>query len=251
MQPKNVRYQLTLLFIALLTAPTLFAGDAAKVLDNVAKAMGGDDLEDVKSVVMTGNVKMPQQMNGKVEFMMKEGGMSKLKMNLTANGMNMVAEQGCNGDQCYDSNPMMGARLLEGQEKEQFQLSNDLRAAKEWRKYFKKVDYLGKETLNGKDVHKIHITTNAGIEMTQFVDAASNLVLKSVMTTQGPMGQMKVDSFYEDYKTIHKSIQFPMVTRINMMGQEVLMTFESFEVNQEIPDSVFAFPPSLQEAAGK
>lgn len=238
----------TLMFM-FTAAPSVLANEGEKILDQSTKAMGGDALANVKSLVLVGSMTMAQQMTGKIEMMVKEGGKSKVKTVIQGNGMNMTAEQGCDGTNCYDSNPMMGSRILQGQEKEQFEMGNPIEVAKDWRKYYEKVEYQGKEKVGDRDTHKIFITTKAGMTMTQYIDTANHLILKNEMTTVGPMGEMKILQFYEDYKNIEGDIKFPMTTRANVMGQEMLMTFEKAEINQDIPDSMFELPPSLKAQA--
>lgn len=246
MNRKFLKTQVVFLSFLALFSMTLSAADPAALMDKVAEASGGASFKELESMVVHGNISMAQQMNGQIEMTMKESGKSKVKMTMTGNGMQMVAEQGCDGENCYDSNPMMGARLLQGQEKEQFKISNNFKAAYEWRDYYKDLEYQGEAMVGDRKTHKVKMKTSAGIDMTQYIDMESNLVLRMDMVTIGPMGQMNIESYFEDYKDIFKGIQYPMKSKMTMMGQEVLITFDKVEVNQPVPDSMFELPPSLK-----
>jgi hypothetical protein len=195
-------------------------------------------------MITSGTVSMPNGLRGKFVTYLKDGGKILNKVSFQAQGMDMEVLQGCDGDRCYSKDMMMGTRLLEGQELDQFKVTNDIRSAADWRKYFTKQEYQGKETFQEKEVHKVYLETQQGISMVNYYDAETYLTLKSEMTVSGPMGTVKPIVVYGPYEE-HNGMKFAKTNTMQLMGQEISMSIDAIELDVDIPDSKFALPEGL------
>lgn len=202
--------------------------------------------ENLESMVLSGKMVMMNTINGTQTTYLKKGGKVYSKATIKAPGMTMEVIQGCDGGDCYSTDPNFGTRLLEGQEKEMTLISSDFQAMADWRKMFVKAEYKGMGEFNGRKVFLVDVETAEGMTMTQEIDAETYLTLRSKGKTQTSIGNMEFVLIYSDYKDVHKGFKMPMRTENIMMNQSIVITIEEVEINPTIPDSKFALPPGLK-----
>lgn len=234
--------------LAFVLAPFAMAQTAEEVMDKAATTLGDtQQIQDITSMTINGRMVMPQGIEGKINIMNKAPNKVKVVMDMKAPGMDLQMTQGCDGIDCYSNDPMTGLRKLEGQEKEAMMMQNDLRSSLRWRDHYQNVKLEGSETLDGTDVFVISMETKEGMPLKNFYRKSDYYLLKSEMVNSGPMGEMKLDIFYEDYKTFQEIITIPASMRMVMMnGVEMKMHFEDLDVTTELPDSMFNLPPGLE-----
>ena len=87
------------------------------------------------------------------------------------------------------------------------------------------------------------------MEMVQYIDKETFLILKTEALMTSAMGQMNVISTFHQYKDIHKGFQIPMETNVSVMGQQMNLVIKETEINAKIPDSKFQLPSELTAAA--
>ena len=237
----------------LLLAPSLHlvAGDlsAEQILDKAAAALGDPAvIAKQKTYAMYGRMEMKAQgIKGTIEAKVKDGGKLNIKTVMKAPGVNMEMQQGCNGEDCFSNDPMMGLRKLEGQEKETMMLQNDILSATDWKAMYKTWELEGKEALDGKAPYKINLMTKADMPITAWYDAKSFLLWKTEMVTSSPMGQMRMVIFHEDYQLVGGVMNLAKTMRIKSLGGvESFMYIDEVEFNLPLPDSTFALPPGLE-----
>ncbi len=220
---------------------------AEEVMDKAAQALGGERaLKDIHSMVVQGRMIIPPGVTGKLSIMTKDGAKFFMVTKLSEPGMNVEMKVGCDGTDCYSSDPFMGTRLLEGQEKESALIQNDFRADLEWRKLYTKVEYKGEGQVEGKKVYKVYLETSAGMTMTNSYDAESYLALKSEGVNQSPIGTQNFVIRFYDYKDVHQGFKIPMRMTISAMNQTMEMHVDEVEVNVNIPESKFVLPAGLK-----
>jgi hypothetical protein len=102
-----------------------------------------------------------------------------------------------------------------------------------------KAELIGKEDVEGTECHKIKLTLKSGSDVTYFIDAKTNYIIRETRTGGGMMGggprgggnqPMNID--YSDYKTLDGGYVF--ATKVNMGGMMGTTNYEKIEVNKEI-----------------
>lgn len=234
--------------LAFVLTPLAMAQTAEEIMDKAAATLGDTKkIESITSMTVNGRIVMPQGIEGKINIMNKQPNMVKVVMDMKAPGMDLQMIQGCDGTDCYANDPMTGLRKLEGQEKEAMMMQNDMRSSIKWRDHYQNVKLEGSETLDDTEVFVVSMETKEGMPLKNFYRKSDYYLQKSEMVNKGPMGEMKVDVFYEDYKTFQEIITIPATMRMVMMnGVEMKMFFEDLDVTTPLPDSMFKLPPGLE-----
>lgn len=96
----------------------------------------------------------------------------------------------------------------------------------------------GIEQINGKDAYSLQIKTNAGREFTNYYDVASGLKVKSSRTEESPMGSLKIQTYFNDYKE-YNGIKVPTMI-IQDFGQfKMELPFKEIKINSGLkPDDI-------------
>lgn len=171
---------------ALLTV-SVFGQTADEVLEKNLKAMGGKDkIKALQSMRTTGTMKM-----GPLEapFTITKMRPSSFRMDITIQGM--VGTQAYDGATGWSLMPFMGNKDPEkmGEDK-----VKDVRVDAgfdeptfDYKSKGNKVQYVGKEDVEGTPVYKLHVTTKDGTELNDYFDAGTYLIIRSerVRNVQG------------------------------------------------------------------
>jgi len=245
MKPFNRLLQAAL--ILWLAGAAALAQTAEEILDKATDAMGGKEAAaNIKSMSFKGSVSMPGNFNGDVSGYAKDGGKLFVKTVIQAPGMQMEQTQGCDGETCYSKDNMMGARILEGQEKEAMLIQNDFQTQMDWRALYAKYEYRGMEQFEGRDHHKVYLETPGGMTMTNYYDAESYMLKRTEGVMKGALGSISYDLVYNAYQTLAHGIKAPSQMTMSMMGQNIAMTMSDYKLNPELDDSLFALPEELR-----
>ena len=101
---------------------------AEQVLEKHLEAAGGrENLEKMKGSVTTGKLQMPE-VGIDTELVIYQTAPSSFAMEFEIPGAGKI-RRGTNGDLAWEVSPLMGPRLIEGEEKTQFLKEADLHAA--------------------------------------------------------------------------------------------------------------------------
>jgi outer membrane lipoprotein-sorting protein len=156
---------------------------------------------------------------------------------------------GSDGKVYWSLSSMMGPHVKEGPEKAQAMLTA-LNSEVKWRETYKDVKTAGVETVDGKECYKVVLTPPEGSPMAQFYDKQSNLLVKMTMTAQGPMGELTMDMFFNDYRK-EGDILMPHKMKQSVAGQEILFTVDSVTFNPDIPKDKFDLPDEIKALVNK
>jgi hypothetical protein len=104
----------------------------------------------------------------------------------------------------------------------------------------KKIDLLGKDTVNGSPAYKLKITAADGTSGIAYLDAKSYLLVKATnhMNVQGQ--EMELVTLLSDYKKTPEGIAYPGVTEQDPGGAKINIL--KIETNQPVADSLFTKP---------
>lgn len=233
----------SILALLALTLAPCFAQEADDILEKSNKAMGADAAKGITSYIVNGEMSMSNGMSGKMTIYFKEG--NKLLVRQVIESMGVEMTMGCDGNDCYANDAMMGLRKLEGQDKDQLIQGNNFTSSLDYKANYPKREYKGEADVNGKAAHKVYLETEGGMKMTNYYDKESYMLVKNDVTMKSPMGEMTAESWVKDYKDIFKGFTIPSSMLAKTMGMEINMKFTEVEVNVDIPDSKFALPAGL------
>lgn len=232
-------------FYTLLTA-FLIAGVstyAQSVDDIVAKnlaAMGGQSkLKDIKSQYMEGNMEVQGQ-TVPIKRWVKQDEAMRLEFSVmgTTNVQVVTRTAG------WSLMPVMQqteAQEMDPQMTKLMQSQLDVRGELyDYKTKGKKVELLGKDTVNGSPAYKLKITSADGLVGNAFLDTKSYLLVKATnkVTIQGQ--DMEVVTLLSDYKKTPDGFTYPGSTEQSPGG--VKINILKVETNQPVADTLFTKP---------
>lgn len=238
---------------AQVAAPAATPLPAAKdVIARYIAAVGGKGaLMRVKSVRTTGVFEMPAA-GLKGDVVVVQSLPNKMVMTTTIPGVGEI-NSGFNGEVAWSVNPMQGARLLEGKELEQLREESGFTAILRRDELTSSMETIGKSEMQGEACFQVKVVYKSAREATECYSVGSGLLLGAVTKQTSPMGSMDVTTFVSDYKEVG-GIKTPMKTRMQMMGQEQVMTFSKVEYDGPDDAKAFELPPAIKtmvEAKGR
>lgn len=245
----------------------------AAIMDKYVEATGGKAAYDgIKTRMIKSEITFP---GGGELGTMEVYTQAPNKFRATIGTMMGPMERGSDGEVVWVQPPHDEPRILEGAARVSAIRSITQDRFGQWRKSYRKADYIGDEEVDGKKCAKIvltHIPLDAQVEespVTAFVARDSGLIVMwtSEMKEQRPSDsgapvdvRVLVTAYLSDYRK-EGSIQCPHSMRVvysvgegaDAMTQESSVTVKEMKFNQEIPAEKFALPEALkkQEKAGE
>lgn len=235
---------LSLCAVALLTL-SAFGQTADEVLEKNLKAMGGKDkIKALQAVRITGTMKMGPM---EAPFIITKARPSNSRMDFTIQGMT--------GTQAYDGSTGWSLMPFGGNKDPQKMTEQQLKDVRadadfdgptfDYKAKGNKVEYVGKEDVEGTPAYKLHITTKDGKESNDYFDAETYLMLRSdgIRNVQGQ--DLEVVTTFGDYKTVEgitiaHSMENHVKGKESMGGQT--LNISKIELNPTIDKAMFAMP---------
>jgi outer membrane lipoprotein-sorting protein len=230
--------------VALLTL-SAFGQTADELLEKNLKAMGGKDkLKALQSVRMTGKMKMGPMESG---FTIVKARPNDMRLDFVIQGMT--------GTQAYDGSTGWMLLPFAGNKDPQKMAEDMLKDFREeadfdgptfdYKAKGNKVEYVGKEDVEGTPAYKLHVTTKDGRESNIFLDAESYLLIRTEATRNVQGQSMDVETSIGDYKTVEGltfaySIDSHVKGKEGMGGQSI--NIDKIELNPKVDAAVFAMP---------
>lgn len=229
--------------LGLLSASYVSAQTADEVISKYIQAVGGKEKLSAITSLYT---------EGKMEIMGMEGAIKTTILN--GKGCKQDIEiMGATITSCYTDkggwsiNPMAGGTSAEVMPDAQYNSGKEqIVIGAPFLGYAEKgykVELLGKDAVDGADAFKIQMISPDNITAVYFFDAATSLLVKSILTAE-MQGQMtENETIYSDYRETDSGLQpFKMV--LNMAGGQFTMTatMTKFEVNQPVDEAIFTKP---------
>jgi outer membrane lipoprotein-sorting protein len=232
---------LALCATALLAAP-MFAQTADELIEKNIKAHGGEKMKAMKSVRMTGNMKM-----GPIEapFTISKSRPENVRMEFTVQGMT--------GMQAYDGStgwmvmPFMGKKdpeKMAGDELDSIKEEADFDGPMvDYKAKGNKVEYLGKVEVEGTPAYKLKLTRKNGNEETVYLDADNYLEIKTEGKRKIQGQESETETTIGNYKEVD-GVLFATQIENHIKGRDGAQTFtiDKIEVNPAIDASTFAMP---------
>jgi len=224
------------------------AQDAPSVDDLVAKsvaARGGDaKVKAIQSIKVTGTMTAPTGMQLPLTILVKRPGLIRTEMSLQGNSL----VQAYDGVTAWVINPMTGSSdPRPSSESDSKNIRNGAESfldgpLVDYKAKGSKVEYLGKEDVNGSPAYKLKITTKSGMEMTVYLDAKSYLEVRTTAKVTQMGQEMEVDNYPGDYKP-EAGVLMAHTMESKMNGATMMkMSLDKIEINGPVDDAAFKMP---------
>jgi hypothetical protein len=192
---------------------------------------------EVKAAGISAAVTIAQNAEGKI----------RVTTNITGVGNQ---EQGFDGTIAWETNPMTGARIVTGDEREQFLAETPLNSELKFADRYASIENVGEETIGDKPAYKVVLKGKSGSEETRWYDKESGLLLKSSQVSKTAQGDIKVESYPSDWRAVD-GVLMPFSTRQVAAGAEYVIALDSVVQNAPIPAETFTPPEEVQKLAAK
>lgn len=214
------------------------------LMDKLVEVTGGKEAHSkIKSYVITGTFEMPAQaVNAKMSI---HRGDNKSLLQIDIPNFGMI-EEGYDGQVAWAKNPMAGARIKDGAEKDLAVFGAHTNPELNWRDLYSSVETTGTEDVNGAPCYKIELVTKqGGMKMHRWHDQKTGLLIKTSMTVTSPEGTVPVESYMHDYKK-DGDLTSPHRIEQNVAGQTMTLKFDTVKYNELIDGSKFALPADVK-----
>ena len=222
---------------------------AESILERYVEVTGGQAAyEKHTTQILTGNVTVPEQ--GLTGHLTRYSMAPDEEYSIVEFGPIGKLESGVSHGVAWEKTPILGPRVKSGEEKEQALREARFNGPIAWRTIFSKVEYAGKEVVNGEECYKVNLTPAAGKPESQFFSIKSGLLLKTTTTAISPMGEFAAESQVSDYKKFG-GVLYPTRSIEKASTQELDIAVTSIKVNETIPPPFLELPPEIKSLLAK
>lgn len=247
MSRRILRSALTALVAVAAAAPTLAAQTPTAILDRYNKAVDPNGaLASIQGMKSTVNMEAPAM------------GMS-MTINAVAARPNLLVvvteipglgtiKQGHDGSTAWSTDPMQGPRVLAGLEAAALIEGSTLNSIARNPDQFSAMEPAGTYDAAGDMTSCVKFTWKSGRESTDCFSNTSGLLVRSVTKQMSQAGEIEVEMFMRDYKSVN-GLLMPHRIESSMMGMQMTMTTTSMEFGPqdaklfELPAEIKALKP--------
>lgn len=116
----------------------------------------------------------------------------------------------------------------------------DLTGLYDYKTKGKKVEFKGKETVDGKELYKLQVTNPNGVTANMFIDPATNYLVRIETKTTIQGQEIQTVTTLSDYQKTDYGFAYPSSTSVEPSGMK--LTVKKVEVNKPIDESIFKMP---------
>lgn len=225
---------LGLLILFLVLAQYAQAQTVDEVINKHIEAIGGKErISRIQNVVMEGSL---NYQGAEIAIVTTTVHNKLNRQDISVNGMNgfdmMTEKEG------WSYMPFMGMQKPEPKSaQEVLENKADMDVAGPLVDYIAKghkVELVGKETIGGKNTHKIKLVLAGGKVLFVFIDAESNMIVRTIDKRKVNGQEIDLQTDLADYKEV-EGVKMPY----SITQQYGTTYISSIKVNQVIPDSVY------------
>lgn len=199
------------------------------------------------SIRTKGRFELPSQgITGDLEIAQARPNKTIMRINLGGVGQ---VEQGFDGTNGWNVNPMTGPRLLAGKELDAMREESDFGTSARQGPNVVSAETVEKTEMNGEACYKVKLVWKSGRESFDCYSVASGLLVASVSKQESPMGTVEVTNLISDYKDFGGQKVATRLTQ-QVMGQEQVMTINTVEYDAADP-AMFEMPAAIKALAEK
>ncbi len=227
--------------------PVLMTGE--QILQKYVKATGGEAAhKEIKNMVVNATFSMPAMgLNANMKVYTERP--NKMYTIMESEALGKI-ESGTDGNTVWDNSSMTGPSIKTGAERESVLLNSSLDNYTDWQKYYSSLEYIGTENVDGKPCYKLLMKTKDSIDITSYIETATDLIIRMDMIMETQMGKITMESYLSDYKTV-SGIKIAHKTVNKVMGQEIHTVFNSVEINTTLPEGIFDIPAEVKALMNK
>ncbi len=222
-------------------AGSMFAQDLDEILSNHFETIGQDKVLKVNTMTMKGKI-LQQGMELPIILQMKRP--DKVRMEASVQGQKIITS--FDGENGWQINPMMGSLdpqdLGPDQVKEMKSMGDMDGDLYDYEAKGHQLEFIGEEEMQGTPTFKVKLTKEDGDKVVYYFDADSYVILK-IETTRAIQGvEQTFEQFPGNYKMV-EGMAMPFNITSSYQGQTIMeIILDTVEIDQEIPDSLFARP---------
>lgn len=238
------------ILVAGLASTAAWAQTADELIEKNIQAKGGrEKIQAIKSLRMTGKMTMGQGMEAPITLELARP--DKMRMEFTVQGMTGV--QTYDGKEAWAVMPFMGKtdpEPIAGKQLETMQEQADFDGLlMDYASKGHQVELAGKEDVEGTPAWKLKVTKKNGDVGHYWLDAETFLEIKAAGKTNVNGQEIEGESWFGNYKEVGGVIFAHSVENkaVGMPGGMVL-TFDTIEVNPELPADRFGKPQAAKNA---
>ena len=238
------RRTLMALAIVALCAPAVRAQSVDEIVAKNIQARGGmDKLKAVTTMKASGKMVMGQGMEAPFVRMQKRP--KSMRTEFTFQGLTGV--QAYDGKTAWNIMPFMGKKdpeAVPAEETKQVDEQADFDGMLvDWKDKGNKVEYLGKEQVEGADAYKLKVTLKSGEIRNVYVDAETGLDVKVDGKTTVRGTEIEFETLMSDFKEVSGMMMpFTMESGAKGAAQKQKIVVEKYELNTTMPDTLFTMP---------
>lgn len=230
--------------LLLAAATTVSAQTAEEVVGKYHAALGGlAKIKSLETVRMAGKTVLGggQEAPFRLERKRPSAVRSELEF------MGTVNVQAFDGESAWQFMPVMGMTEPETFPAEDSKEARDQAdfdgPLVDWKEKGVKLEYLGKETWDGKECQKLQVTEKDGSVRIYFIDAATSLILRETATAKSAQGEVDVEVLYRDWRDVG-GFKFPFVLESRQVGGPPgqVLSFDTIEPNVPLDMARFKMP---------
>jgi outer membrane lipoprotein-sorting protein len=161
--------------------------------------------------------------------------------------------QGLTGIQAYDGTTGWTLMPFRGKKDPELMPEEQLRSVQQqadingplvdYKEKGHKVEYLGKESVEGTEAYTLKATLKNGIIQTIFIDTETNLVIKSVTRDMVRGTEVVTESVFGDYKEVNGiTLPFSVETVAPGARNRTKVSIQKIEFNIPIDSGIFKMP---------
>jgi hypothetical protein len=216
--------------------------EARSLVERYIDAIGGRDavLAAVNSRSV-GSFEMPAMgLTGDLEILVTPAGM---KSTVAIPGLGTILS-GMHGEIGWAVDPMMGARLMAGEELETVRQQADPKATLRDESLVASMRAVERRTMGGRDCYLVEVSWHSGRKTSDCFDAETGHIVATRLTMASPMGSFDVTMTFSDFVEFEG---MTMATRMEqeMMGQVQVITIHSVEYGV-VEDAALTPPAEIQ-----
>ncbi len=226
-----------------LFAVSAFAQTADELIAKSITAQGGaEKMKSMKSMKMSGKMKMGPM---EAPFVLTKARPDELRMDFTIQGM--TATQAFDGTTGWMVMPFAGKKDAEKMPEDMVKAFRDEAdfdgPMVDYKAKGNKVEYIGKEDVQGSPTYKLKVTTKSGAETMVFLDADSYLPIRSEGKRKMQGTDVETETTIGDYKEV-EGMMFPHSIESHMKGKPAgqSIAVEKIELNPKIDSASFVMP---------
>jgi hypothetical protein len=104
------------------------------------------------------------------------------------------------------------------------------------------LELAGKEKLNSADAYKLKLHANDSTEIDCYIDAASWLLLKTVIKVTVSGQPLEISIANSDYRKTNIGLLMPFVSEVTYPGLSITSTTKTMDLNRDIDPAIFVMP---------